>query len=158
TALEWSSPSSDGDSVVFAYTQKIRGKPVEGSHIRIRVRRAAVLRVDYASARLSGEPTVGTEQPTLTADAARILAIVSGSPEGFVIDDTPELAVLRGNARRPDAWCWRIAAHEGAGPRTRSRTYFVDTASPRIVQIQDHSWGIDPPTTGAVGAVGTPAA
>jgi hypothetical protein len=158
TALEWSSVSPDGDFVVFAYTQKIRGKPVEGSHIRIRVKRGPVLRVDYASGRLSGEPTVGAEQPVLPADAARILAIASGSAEGFVVDGTPELIALRGNARRPDAWCWRVAAHEGAGPRERNRTYFVDTSSPRVVQVQDHSWGIDPPTTGVVGADGTPAA
>ncbi len=57
--------SPDGRFAVFAYRQKIRGKEVDGSLIRIKVRRGEAPCVDYAAARMAGEPTAGSEQPVL---------------------------------------------------------------------------------------------
>lgn len=156
TELVWTMPSMDGDFVAFKYRQKIRGKDVEGSDIRVKVHRQPIARVDYAAARLSGEPTVGNEAPMLTAEVAGAVAQALSGLSGLVIEGTPEVVALCGDGVRPDAWCWRIHTHQGDASTGARRTFFVDTAMPRILYVRNHFAGYQPPTTGVVAAPGTP--
>jgi hypothetical protein len=151
----WKLPSRDGRFVAFAYRQMIRGKEVDGSDIRIKVRCGPVPRVDYAAARLAGEPTAGSESPVLSAQVAAMVAqSLSGTPE-LTVEGTPELVVLRGNNTRPDWWCWRVHTRLGQGILHRRATYYVDTVAPRIVHKRENFHNFHPPTTGTVEARGT---
>lgn len=49
-AFLWDSGEANEGQQVFAYRQHIRGKEVDGSIIRVKVRRGAVPRVDFAGA------------------------------------------------------------------------------------------------------------
>lgn len=156
TRLLWELPSMDGTFVVLAYRQRIRGRDVDGSDIRVKVRRAPVPHVDYAAARLAGEP-MGSEAPIFGPVAAGLLVRAYGGVGGLDVDAAGEVVVLRGDDARPDSWCFRVETQQGKGPLARFRTYYVDTALPRIVRVEDHLSECQP-TTGLVAAPGTPAA
>ncbi len=82
------------------------------------------------------------------------------SIENLVVQGTPEEVVLRGEGQRPDAWCWRVNARIGENASAAYRTYFVDTAMPRVLLVQDNGFNcaaprsVDPPTTGTVKGLG----
>ncbi len=156
TSLRWSAPSPDGEFVAFAYRQNIRGKEVEGSDIRIKVHRQPFPRVDYAAGRLSGEPTLGSETPLLSSEVAGMIAQSLSGVGGLAIEEPPQIVALCGDGVRPDAWCWRVRTRQGEGASALRRTYFVDTAMPRILYVRKHFAGYQPPTTGLVVAPGTP--
>lgn len=157
TTRLWALPSMDGKFVAFAYRQKIRGKEVEGSDIRIKVQRAPFPHVDYAAARLAGEPTVGAETPLLTPEAAQVVVRAFSGIDGLAFVGTPDIGVLRGDDHRSDAWCYRVSTRQETGLLARFRTYYVDSGMPRILRVSDHSSGVQPATTGVVVAQGTPA-
>jgi hypothetical protein len=155
----WVRESRDGSFTAFAYRQTIRGKDVDGSVIRIKVRHGEVPCVDYAAARLAGEPTIGSETPVLPAEAAILTVQAMSGLSGLVLEGMPELVVLRGEGRREDAWCWRVNMREGEGPLVKSRSFYVDTSLPRILYVGQHFAGSNqPPTTGIVQGTGMPAA
>jgi hypothetical protein len=149
----WNMPSADGRFVAYAYRQRIRGKDVDGSDIRIKVRRGIVPRVDFASARLAGEPTAGSETPVLTAQVASLVAQALSGASGLVIEGDPQLVVLRGTSRRPDTWCWRLETRVGDTQSPKRTTYYIDTTSPRIVHVRNnfHNWDTTPGTVQGAG-------
>ncbi len=157
----WSVTAKDESFTSFAYRQLIRGREVEGSDIRIKVKGGTIARVDYAAARIAGEPTAGSENPYLTAEAASLFVRMWSGIENLVVQGTPEEVVLRGEGQRPDAWCWRVNARIGENASAAYRTYFVDTAMPRVMYVQNNEFNcaaprnIDPPTTGTVTGYGT---
>ncbi len=155
---EWSMPSKSGDFVVYAFRQRIRGKEVDGSNVRIKVKRGVVPRVDFAAARLAGEPTLGSEQPLVSGEVASFLVRTQPGLQAALVEGSPEVVVLRGTGRRPDAWCWRIRTRVGEGLHATQRTHYVDTASLRVIHSAVHYSSYDPPTTGTVTGLGTPTA
>ncbi|MBX3377030.1 MAG: hypothetical protein KF678_08510, partial [Phycisphaeraceae bacterium] len=148
----------DGSFTAFAYRQTIRGKEVDGSLVRVKVRRGEVPCVDYAAARLAGEPTIGSETPVLPAEAAVLTVQAMSGLSGLVLEGAPELVVLRGDGRREDAWCWRVTMREGEEPLVKSRSFYVDTNLPRILYVGQHFAASHQPTTGIVQGWGMPAA
>ncbi len=94
----WSVTAKDESFTSFAYRQLIRGKEVEGSDIRIKVKRGTIARVDYAAARIAGEPTAGSENPYLTAEAASLF-VRMWSGESSLHSQNPE--VHFGTCRSP---------------------------------------------------------
>lgn len=161
----WAITAKNNRFTSFAYTQYIRGKEVVGSTIRVKVRRGQVPgeipRVDYAAARVAGEPTAGSETPILTAEAASLFVRLASGIAGLTIQGTPELVVLRGDIDRPDAWCWRVRTQSGEGAAASCLTFFVDSSAPRVLHTES-DWSHanesrDPPTTGTVEAYGTSA-
>jgi len=155
----WSTPARDGRFTVFAYRQQIRGKDVDGSVIRVKVKSdEGVFRVDYAAGRVAGEPTQGSEIPLVPAQIAADFVRLQPGYGTLAIVGEPELVVLRGTGERTDSWCWRVTAQSGAAEIAPNRTYFVDTSLPRIAYVRDNLKHFDPPTTGSVEAEGMPAA
>ncbi len=152
----WSLPAMDGSFVAYGYQQLYHGREVEGSDIRVVVKRGTLNRVTFAAARLAGTPTSGSEYPVMPSEAARMIVQTQSGFENLTIESPPEVVVLLGSNRRPDAWVWRVRTRQGKGPMASRRTFFVDTVSPRIIWRQEHFANFDPPTTGSVSAPGRP--
>lgn len=151
-------PSLDGDFVVFRYRQKIHGKDVDGSDVRVKVGRGQMPRVDFAAGRLAAMPTIGSEVPLIPAEIATFLVRIQPGLASAAVEGEPRVVVLRGSERRPDAWCWRIVTRTGDGAIAKRRVHYVDTSSPRILHTVDQFFNFEPPTTGTVRGYGTSAA
>jgi hypothetical protein len=157
--LLWESDERHERMRVFAYRQQVRGKEVDGSIIRVKVRREAVPRVDYAAARLAGEPTAGAEHPIVPAALATMLVQAQPGYGTLVPAGEPELVVLRGNRHRPDTWCWRVPTETPNETLREPRTFFVDTATGGIAYVRNEFFGLMTDTTsGTVEAPGMPTA
>ncbi len=152
----WSLPAMDGSFVAYGYQQFYHGREVEGSDIRVIVKRGTLNRVTFAAARLAGTPTSGSEYPVMPSEAARMIVQTQSGFENLTIESPPEVVVLLGSNRRPDAWVWRVRARDGESRFPLRRTFFVDTVSPRIVKRDDLFSHLGPPTTGSVSALGMP--
>jgi hypothetical protein len=150
----WETPTARGEHVVLAYRQETRGKEVDGSSVRVRVKRGEVARVEYVAGRVAGEPLMGREEPMVTAEIAAALVENASGFGALVLQSAPEVVVLLGEGGRPDAWCWRVHAHDPLKALS-SRTFYVDTALPRVIHVRERFHRQDS-TTGTVEAEGTP--
>jgi len=155
----WSTPANEGRFTIFAYRQQIRGKDVDGSVIRVKVKtHHGVPRVDYAAGRVAGEPTQGSERPLVPVQIAADFVRMQPGYGTLTIVGEPELVVLRGERERPDSWCWRMTARSGESALALHRTFYVDTMLPRVLRVRNDFQHMNPPTTGIVQAPGMPAA
>jgi hypothetical protein len=133
----WAITPTESNKTIFAYHQTIRGTPVEGANARLMVTsRAGVCRVNYVSAQLAGEPTIGTEFPLVPAQLASIFVQSRPGYGTLSVIGEPERVVLLGSGERGDAWAWRVKTVQTDSPYFEPRTFFVSTGDLRVLYVR----------------------
>jgi hypothetical protein len=155
----WSGTSREDARTIFAYTQTVRGVPVEGAVIRLTTQTLGGLpRVTFVSAKIAGEPLVGLEQPLIPAElAAAIVRSQQGYGELLVLGE-PERVVLLADRERGDAWAWKVRTLVIGSRPEQPYTFYVDTATGRLLKVVSSRVGSGNEVAGMVTGKATPLA
>jgi hypothetical protein len=144
----WTIRTKEGNKTVIAYSQSIRGVPVEGADATVLVKTInGVPRVVHVAAKLSGEPVLGREQPLIPAELVPHLLQLQQGYGAIRVTGQPERTVLLGEGTRPDAWAWKITVTTSGMSEDGPRTFYFNNATAELLHVRKDWTHSHPPLT-----------
>lgn len=138
-----------GKFTAFGYQQFIDGLPVEYGNVRLLVLNEPVPRVVFAAATVA--PPLGPLQARINLEGELAVQLVQSMPlfRGLKEWGQPELAIYQGDGEwTAPSLVWKFVGENPELAAMESKTFFVDTATGRLVHVRNEIYHND--VTGTV--------